>query len=75
MEQLDRQSTHGTGSRHFAVSLKTLSQMLDAHRSSVRRWLKSAGIRPLCIGRGKKGAVRYRWDEVQKWLDTLIDKV
>ena len=55
----------------LAVSLKTLADMLDAHRSSVRRWLKNAGIRPIAIGRGRNGAIRYRWHEVQGWLDSL----
>lgn len=52
------------------VSLKTLANMLDAHRSSVRRWLKEAGIRPIVLGRGRNGAIRYRLREIQDWLET-----
>ena len=53
------------------VSLKTLADMLDAHRSSVRRWLQDAGIKPIALGRGKNGAIRYYWNDVKDWLDSL----
>lgn len=45
--------------------------MLDAHRTSVRRWLTQAGIKPVSIGRGKNGAIRYKWEEVKGWLDSM----
>jgi transposase len=54
----------------LTVSLKTLAQMLDAHRSSVRRWLQEAGIRPVVLGRGRNGAIRYRWRDIQEWIET-----
>jgi hypothetical protein len=54
----------------LTVSLKTLSGLLDAHRSSVRRWLKDAGIKPIAIGRGKNGAIRYKWKDVETWLES-----
>ena len=53
----------------LTVSLKTLAQKLDAHRSSVRRWLSEAGIRPIVLGRGRNGAIRYRWSDVDEWLE------
>jgi hypothetical protein len=52
------------------VSLNTLAQGLDAHRSSVRRWLQQAGIRPVVLGRGRNGAIRYRWRDVQEWIES-----
>ncbi len=54
--------------RRLVVSLKTLSFSLDAHRSSVRRWLKEAGIKPIAIGKGKNGAIRYKWKDIEEWL-------
>jgi hypothetical protein len=51
-----------------AVSLKAIADLLDTTRSSARRWLKEAGIRPISLGRGAKGAIRYRWTEVEAWL-------
>ena len=54
----------------LAVSLKTLSTLLDAHRSSVRRWLQEAGIKPVALGKGKNGAIRYKWKDVESWLDS-----
>lgn len=54
----------------MAVSLKTLAEQLDTTRSSVRRWLREAGIRPVAIGRGRKGAIRYRWSDVRQWFDS-----
>ena len=52
----------------LAVSLQTLARLLDAHRSSVRRWLSEAGIHPVTVGRGRNGAIRYRWEDVRAWL-------
>lgn len=60
-----------TKSEPLVISLKTLAERLDAHRSSVRRWLRVAGIRPVAFGNGPKGAIRYRWKEVRVWLDSL----
>ena len=54
----------------LAVSLKTISTLVDAHRSSVRRWLQEAGVHPIAVGRGRNGAIRYRWSDIQKWLDS-----
>jgi hypothetical protein len=51
-----------------AVSLKAIADLLDTTRSSARRWLKEAGVRPISFGRGAKGAIRYRWNEVEAWL-------
>jgi len=53
------------------VSLKTLAELMDADRSTVRRWLSEAGIQAVVAGRGRRGAVRYRWAEVKAWLDNL----
>jgi len=50
------------------VSLKTVAELLDTTRTSARRWLKEAGIQPIAIGRGRKGAIRYRWADVAAWL-------
>ena len=51
-----------------AVSLKAIAELLDTTRSSARRWLREAGVRPISLGRGAKGAIRYRWTEVEVWL-------
>ncbi len=51
-----------------AVSLKVIADLLDTTRSSARRWLREAGVRPISLGRGAKGAIRYRWTEVEAWL-------
>lgn len=57
--------------QRLTVSLKTLARMLDVHRSSVRRWLKEAGIQPIALSRGRNGAIRYRWSEVKHWLQSM----
>jgi hypothetical protein len=62
----DRQRVDET--QRLTVSLKTLARMLDAHRSSIRRWLQEAGIRPVVLGRGRNGAIRYRWRDIQEWV-------
>ena len=50
------------------VSLKTVAAMVDAHRTTVRRWLHEDGIQPLAVGRGRNGSIRYRWAEIEAWL-------
>lgn len=54
----------------LTVSLKTLAAMLDAHRSSVRRWLTEAGVRPIVVGRGRNAGIRYRWPDIERWLNS-----
>jgi len=54
----------------LTVSLKTLAKRLDAHRSSVRRWLQQAGIRPIVLGKGRNGAIRYKWRDIQEWIES-----
>jgi len=54
----------------LTVSLKTLASLLDAHRSSVRRWLDEAGVQPIVLGRGRNGAIRYRWRDIEEWLES-----
>lgn len=54
--------------QRLTVSVKSLAAMLDAHRSSVRRWLQEAGIRPVILGRGRNSAIRYHWVDVEAWL-------
>ena len=63
--------TNNAETQRLAVSLKSLSEMLDAHRTSVRRWLTQAGIKPVSIGRGKNGAIRYKWSDIKNWLDSM----
>lgn len=53
------------------VSLKSISELVDAHRSTVRRWLTEAGIHPVSVGRGRTGAIRYRWPDIERWLSSL----
>lgn len=53
------------------VSLKTLAQELDASRTSVHRWLEAAGIKPVVVGRGRNGSIRYTRSDVQHWLESL----
>ena len=69
-------STPANKSRHDGdsirlVSLKTVAAMADADRSTIRRWLRDADIQPVVVGRGRSGAIRYRWREVQDWLKSL----
>ena len=71
MDSRKKDKTVNIENDRLVVSLKTLADMLDAHRSSVRRWLLEAGIRPIVLGRGRKGAIRYHWSDVKEWLDSL----
>ena len=59
------------GDTPLTISLQTLAGRLDAHRSTVRRWLREAGVQPLAVGRGANGAIRYRWRDVESWLASL----
>ena len=57
------------------VSLKTLAKMLDAHRGSVRRWLQEDGIQPVAVSTARNGAIRYRWSDVEPWLNSREEVV
>ena len=52
------------------VSLKTIAKQIEAHRSTVRRWLTEAGIQPLAFGSGPNGGLRYLWTDIVKWIET-----
>ena len=52
----------------LTISLKTLALRLDAHRTSVRRWLREAGIRPIAMNDARNSAIRYRWSDIERWL-------
>lgn len=52
------------------ISLKTLAEQLDTHRSTVRRWLEAAGIKAVIFGNGKNGSIRYDQKEVIEWIKT-----
>jgi hypothetical protein len=51
------------------VSLKSIAELVDAHRSSVCRWLDEEGMRPIVMGRGRNSAIRYRWSDIKRWLE------
>jgi len=59
-----------TSEKFRVLSLKTIAELLDTTRSSVRRWLKEAGIRPISLGRGARGAIRYKWEDIKAWLNS-----
>ena len=69
MNSRKKDKTDNIENERLVVSLGTLAGMLDAHRSSVRRWLQEAGIRPIVLGGGRNGAIRYRWCDIQDWLE------
>jgi len=50
------------------TSLKDLSVRLSADRSTVRRWLKDAGVEAFAMGNGPRSAIRYRLSDVERWL-------
>jgi hypothetical protein len=66
MEQ-SKPESENTTHRRF-VSLKSLAVILDTTRVSARRWMREAGIHPVVIGRGRNGAIRYRWRDVEDWV-------
>lgn len=57
------------------TTLDELARLLHAHRTSVRRWLRDAGVQAVILGGGRNGAVRYRCGDVRRWLaDRPADK-
>jgi len=70
MIQADKKPSSGPLGSRLAMSLKTLASLLDADRASVRRWLSDAGIKPVVMGRGRNGAIRYRWRDIEDWLES-----
>ena len=70
--ELKQKERHPDSDAHRElINLKTVAVLVDAHRSSVRRWLRDAGVRPVAVGRGRNGAIRYRWRDIRQWLDSL----
>ena len=67
---MENAKINNSETQRLAVSLKSLAALLDAHRSSVRRWLKEAGIHPIALGSGRNGAIRYKWSDVKSWLNS-----
>jgi hypothetical protein len=59
----------------LTVSLKTLAQLLDAHRGSVRRWLRDAGIHPVALGRGRNSAMPMVLIDGKPWHHWLVKAV
>ena len=53
------------------VNLQTLARLTDAHATTVRRWLRESDIQPVAIGRGRSGAIRYRWRDIENWFNSL----
>ena len=70
MDNSGKTRNRGADREPYVVSLGKLAELVDAHRSTVRRWLRRAGIRPVAMGQGRKGAIRYRWEDVKQWLDS-----
>ena len=68
MPKTAKSSTPRAARSPVTVSIKTLARMLDTGRSSVRRWLKQAGIQPIAMSDGPRSAIRYRWRDVEAWL-------
>lgn len=64
------ETTKGDGSSSSSrfASLKTLAAEFDADRSTVRRWLSEAGVRPIALSDGCRGAIRYDRSDVEQWL-------
>lgn len=53
------------------ICVKRLAALMDCHRTSVRRWLDEAGIQPVALGTGRRGAIRYRCSDIEAWLKSL----
>ena len=70
MKSVSIQSCELADGRPLTVSLHTLALRLDAHRSSVRRWLRDASVRPIAMSDAKNGAIRYRWADIERRLAT-----
>jgi hypothetical protein len=49
------------------ISLHTLAELVDAHRSSVPWWLTEQRTRLIATGRARHGAIRYRWSDIELW--------
>jgi len=51
------------------VSLRQIAEELGVSRQSARRYLDQASIRPIMLGSGRNGAIRYALEEVKSWLN------
>lgn len=54
------------------VSLKTLAELWDCSRTTVARRLEDAGVKGYYLGNGMRGAKRYLKEDVDRFLETLV---
>ena len=58
-------------SKPLMVSIRTLSESLDTHRTTIRRRLDEEGIFPVALTNSPNGALRYWWHDIEAWLESL----
>ncbi len=54
------------------VSLKVIADRWQVDRSTARRILRQAGIRPIILGTGRNGSIRYVVKEIEAWVSTRM---
>ncbi len=50
------------------ISISELAAKWKVHRRTVRRLLDEAGISPVFLSRKKKGAIRYRQIDIERFV-------
>lgn len=51
------------------VSIAQIAEQWQVHRRTVRRLLDEAGIPPVYLSRKKKGTVRYKSEDIQRFIE------
>jgi hypothetical protein len=59
--------THHAPHTSKYVSLKSLAEMWECDRTTVRRNLETAGVKAFFLGHGKHGIVRYLARDVEEY--------
>lgn len=62
-------------SRPALVSLNDLATLWRLSRSTVRRALRRAGIRPYRVGGGLNSTLRYDAEEVARWFEQQRERI
>ena len=54
------------------LSVKELSKRWKVHRRTVRRLLDEGGVQPVFLSRRRKGTIRYRAHDVDRFVEESI---
>ncbi len=53
------------------ITAEEVMKILKISRATLNRWIKAGKIQALKLGEGRKGAVRFKVKDIEKFIDNL----